>query len=639
MNYHVRFFPVALLLLALSSAANAQSNQTKPVAPGKDRSSKSAKNADADRVIRERRAQARSLLVSLASDARNFSDPALRGRSLARIADALWDVDAEQARALFRKGWEAAEAADVENHLKMQEEIRKQKAVTGGGFAIDLPPDVRREVLRLTSRRDRALGEEFLEKLKIQKQAAATEFTVTKLSSSSLSDAQSQRLNLAQELLSAGDAERALQFADPVLSTVNMDTINFLSTLREKNPLAADQRYSGLLVSTGSNTQADANTISLLSSYIFTPHLFVTFERGGMSSSQMSNSIVPAIVASELRSAFFQTAAAVLSRPQPPPEQDQSTSGIEGKYRVIKRLLPFFEQFAPGGITDLMRGQLDALSASVSENLRQGDDDWVRKGVKPEKAVADQEQTLLDRIDHAKTSTERDALYLQLAFRAAGRGDMRARDFVGKIDESELRKRAQGFVDAALATNAINKKLTEQALELARIGDLTHIQKSWLLSQSAKLLAKTERDKSLEILEDAATEARRIDVSDPYRPRALLAVANVLLLLDPSRAWDATFEAVKAANSAEGFTGEDGELVLKFQSQGQSSVHSNNVPDFDVAGIFGKLASIDYDRAVELTRGFSGEAPRASATIAIARAVIDQRPPKALTAQDAKQAN
>ena len=53
MNYHVRFFPVTLLLLTLSSAANAQSNQTKPVAPGKDRSSKSAKNADADRVIRE----------------------------------------------------------------------------------------------------------------------------------------------------------------------------------------------------------------------------------------------------------------------------------------------------------------------------------------------------------------------------------------------------------------------------------------------------------------------------------------------------------------------------------------------------------------------------------------------------------
>jgi len=65
--------------------------------------------------------------------------------------------------------------------------------------------------------------------------------------------------------------------------------------------------------------------------------------------------------------------------------------------------------------------------------------------------------------------------------------------------------------------------------------------------------------------------------------------------------------------------------VLKFQSKGQSSVNTNDIADFDLAGIFGDLANQDYDRAVELARGFQGEGPRAVATIAIARAVLEPK--------------
>src|SRR4029079_8832602 len=146
--------------------------------------------------------------------------------------------------------------------------------------------------------------------------------------------------------------------------------------------------------------------------------------------------------------------------------------------------------------------------------------------------------------------------------------------------------------------------------------------------QSAKLIAKTDKDKAQEVLDEAATEARRIDVSDPNLPRALVGVANVLKVIDPLRVWDATFDAVKHANSQAGFTGEDGEIVLTFQSKGSSSVHTNDVADFDLEGIFKDLALQDYDRAVELVRGFQGEGPRAVATIAIARAILEPKKTK-----------
>jgi hypothetical protein len=612
----------------LSAAVTAQQSEANKSAPAKDApgKGKTAVDQEANRILRERRAQARSLLLSLAGDARSFRDQAVRARSLARIADTLWSVDNEQGRVLFRKAWEAAEVADLDNDKKLQEEIRQLQTRTGGGYAINTPPKLLPEVLRLAARRDRALGEEFLDKLKAQQQEAANAPANTKRSPFNLSEATSQRLRLAEELLESGNVDQAVQFADPVLGVVSVGTINFLSRLREKNAGAADTRYGAMLANAASNMQSDANTVSLLSSYIFTPHLFLLFHGdGGISSSQKSGAVLPANVAPELRAAFLQTAAGILLRPQPPPEQDQSSSGIAGKYLVIKRLLPLFEQFAPGEMTAAVRAQFETMNTLVSGDTRQRDDEWLQKGLRPERGVGEQEQSIRDRIDHAKTSAERDGLYFELAFMTLRKGDLRARDFVDKIEDPEFRKQARPYVDASLAMRAVEQKQIESALQLAQIGDLTHVQRAWVLAESAQLLAATDGQKSLALIEDAGSEARRIEGSDPDRPRALLAVANALLIIDRPRVWDATFEAVKAANSAEGFTGEDGELNLQIQTRGHSSVSGRGVPDFDLAGIFGTLADEDYDRAVNLARGFQSEAPRASAVIAIAGAVFKEK--------------
>lgn len=97
---------------------------------------------------------------------------------------------------------------------------------------------------------------------------------------------------------------------------------------------------------------------------------------------------------------------------------------------------------------------------------------------------------------------------------------------------------------------------------------------------------------------------------------------NVINTPPSSTSEVATFDAVKAANSADGFTGEDGELIVKFQSKGQASLRNKPVEDFDLNGIFSYLAIENYDRAVELARGFQAEGPRAIATIAIAEAIL-----------------
>ena len=616
-----RIAPVALLLCSSVFPLVAQTTPPKSAAP------KAAPASDAEQQLKVRRAQARSLLISLSTDARMFKDQMLRARSLARIADALWQVDAEQARLMFRKAWEAAELADQESERLFQEDIQRQRSKTGG-YAVHLPPNLRREVLRLAATHDRALGEELLDKLKTQKSDTPT------AQSGTANDPMTQRLGVARDLLRAGEMDRALQFADPALTNVSIDSIDFLSNLREKNAAAADGRYAALLSAATANSQADANTVSLLSSYLFTPHLYMIFQGNDVSISQMASKSAPIEVSPELRNAFFQATAGILLRPLPPPGTDQNLAGLESKYLVIKRLLPLFEQSAPSGMAESLRAHLNTLNTLVSDETRRNEDD-VNRGMRPEKPAAEREQALLDRIERAKTAEERDALYVELAQLLANRGDMKARDYVSKIDDSEVRQEAQSYLDGSLAFYAVGKKLTDQALDLVQKGELTHVQKVWVLTQVAKILAPTDKDKAAELVETAAQEARRIEVSDPSRPQALIAVANALYAIDRAKAWDATFEAVKAANSATDFTGEDGRISIKFQSKNQNSIRTSTVDEFDLEGIFRELANQDYDRAVELARGFEAEGPRAVATIAIARAILEPKKPAAPAKQAA----
>jgi hypothetical protein len=202
---------------------------------------------------------------------------------------------------------------------------------------------------------------------------------------------------------------------------------------------------------------------------------------------------------------------------------------------------------------------------------------------------------------------------------------MRARDFVDKIDDTELRNKVRPFIDGSLLMRASDKKDTELIFEILKKGDLSHFHKSWGLMQAAKLLARTDRDRALSTIEDATAEARRIEETDPDRPGALIAIANALLTIDRARSWEILYEAVKAANSADSFTGEDGAIRISLLTKNQSSMRSSSAGEFNIAGIFGELAKEDYNKTVEFVRGFQHEAPRASATIAIARTVLEDK--------------
>ena len=289
--------------------------------------------------------------------------------------------------------------------------------------------------------------------------------------------------------------------------------------------------------------------------------------------------------------------------------------------------MPLFEQHAPKATTDQLKGEMASLAQTTDRDvLEDSDDEYsLSRGLAPDRKPEDMERSLLDRIERAKTSEERDSLYLQLATRTAAKSDMRARDFIDKIEASELRKQAKPYVDMTLAFHAVDKKDTDKALSIAAAGELSHLQKVWLLSQIAKQLAALDHDKAIEIVSEAGVEARRIGGSDPDRARALVAVANAYHAVEKARAWETMLDVVKASNSAEGFNGEDGRLTIRLQTKSMTSLQTNSVDEFNLPGVFRLLAQDNATQAIEIARSFEGEAPRSTALIAVARTLLSDK--------------
>jgi hypothetical protein len=262
----MRLFTVVIVGLLLgSSAAGAQSPRRKGERPPR---------ADADPLAAQQRATAVLLLTALAEKTRNFRDVTLRARAQARAADAFWESDAELARTLFRRAWADADAGDREIERK-REEDRTAQLASGGVAMQSAPPELRAEVLRLAGRRDRALGEEFLALLarpdeKESAQAGAGD------SPYGISPAELQRLGLTLKLLEEGDTARAVQFAEPALGRASIPSLRFLSALREKDAASADKLFTTLVARAAADPDSDANTVSLLVSYVFTPFKYFT---------------------------------------------------------------------------------------------------------------------------------------------------------------------------------------------------------------------------------------------------------------------------------------------------------------------------------------------------------------------------
>jgi hypothetical protein len=558
--------------------------------------------------LQQRRATAMSLLQSLAVDARSYTDEPLRARVQARIADVIWNHDKEAARALFRRAWEIAEGLD---HAGADSDLPGRRP--GNAGRTQSKASLRREILSLASRCDHTLGEEFLAKLTPRDDADPK--TATRQLSSTES---AERLRLASELLTTTDTGRALEFAGPALTRINSQAIEFLVSLREKDAVTADRRFASLLTIASADPASDANTVSMLTSYVFTPSIYLVVSRSGIPSSNSYSWRDAPQLQQQLRSAFFEVAAGILMRSLS--QIDQSSAGRAGTHFMVMRLLPLFQQFAPDYVGRL-NSQLASLGPEAARTTANAGEVALRRGMTAE-AEGSNDAELTERLDRAKNSDERDRAYAFAAMRLAEQGNSSAGDLAEKIEDTETRKGVKTFIDYMLIRAFVNKKQPDEALLLLRKADVPRILRAHFLTQVARLKSKDDPVRAVEVLDEALTETRRLDPGTADRPYSLVAVLRQFSVLDKTRAWELLGETIKAANNVDDFTGERSQSVLTLEGKFSVRLGMSLASPTDLTDTLRQLAEENFYQALDVSKTFRGDAPKALAMIAVAGSVL-----------------
>ena len=618
--------PVIVLccVISISSTTHAQSSRGKGTPQDKDRrtGAKSTPGNDTDQQ-EARVAFAIQVVSSLADEARSYKDESLSVRIQARAADVLWNADRERARALFMRAWEAAQNVDKEGQRRNKEERERFLSKRGGTGFIPPPPNLRAEVLRLAYVHDSALAEGFLGKMEEEnKRDEEGSHAGNRWDPTEPPDAIARRLQLARQLLESGETQKSILLAEPGLNRVTSQGIIFLVLLRQKNAGSADQHFNSLLERTSSDPIADATAVSLLSTYVFTPSMFVTSTRNGLLMNPWIEPLPPPSLAPELRAKFFSVASQILLRPLDPAALEQTSAGPAGTYFTIKRLLTLFEQNDPN-IAIALQSRLNTLAKGPDDLIPVSQRGFVNAGFNSSEKKEDDPEDALSQLDGASSTSQRNHLYAMAARAAAMKNDSKAREFADKIEVSDLKKNVRAFVDFILVSKTLVSKDWEKALQLTRTGELSHFQRAWAYSEIAALLKSSATEDSMNLIRESEKEAERIETSAECA-EAWVAIARRAAEIDPTGKWYKVQNAINAVNRVVDYIGEENEISVGFQSQNNIIKMQIPAPSISFSALIGDLAKDDIYRTASMAKNVTGESPRAFSLLASARVAFDQ---------------
>jgi hypothetical protein len=626
----------ATLILAFASllmpapALSQQRGRAKPAS-----SSTQSKAAE-----RARRALAASLLTETADKARSFDDLFYRAKVQMLAADALWPQDAPRAYAIFRHAWEAAAASDKAE----TEEAAREAAASPTAFP--KVTDARDEVLTRAAARDARLAEIFLRDLARENDegAAVRNEPARRTAWRKLSASGERRLALASELLQAHETLRAVEVAGPLLNEgVSAPLIVFIMRLRDQSMSDGDAFYLRLLERAAADPQTDANAVLLLSSPFVSPGLLVGVDEFGslqfsVISSAKAYAAANSVFTARTWETFYNLAASVLSRPLPP-RDTLTMQDLVARFYAAGRLLPLFENSSSpqaAAYAPLLRARHSELFNEIEAGRREQVSSQFGAGSMARDAgYTDPLRTQARELAEATDPAERSSLALSV-IRTAVRNKFwdRARRAAAEIEDERRRQSALTFIqvhqikDILHAYEDPKEDDYEEVAKFVRGASVPPFAKAWGLAQVAVIAARKRDARATqtvsELIDEAESHAARSPQGRPERVAAYGVVTILASRLSAARAWELLHEMVKAANSADDFTGDEASLDLSpdADSVAASDDFKIEAEVFRLDEIFATMARLDFDKALAEARALSGDVPQALATIAVAKSRV-----------------
>lgn len=510
-----------------------------PTAQDRKDSSRSRQNKPLNQRDYDEQQNALQTLQYLRNSAFEIDSPPDRVRVLLEIADALWLIDKEEAREVFRQSFVRAT------------EFNESAGETRSSISSKA---LQQLVITRIAKRDPALANSLLLTTSSQGTQQSDGFAELYGGNNSRSE---MLVKAAAETL-AIDTNQAVQMAKLAVGDgLSQQMRLFLLSLRAKDRVAADAFFDLALRTAFSRRPRQLVEAFFLWDYAFQRPTVYLGSIGWFREAPMEYPIALDLKRKALAltiDAVAENAAQFYLASAPQLEKPLILERYVLLQSVATQILPDVEQLLPSGTENLM-AQLSRLNQELREQGQQlpGPPEPLPKSSEVQGNV----DKLMERAAKTSNVEARDRLYAKAALRLYLHKEYeRSIDVARNIEHSALRLKLTEPVRFDWAADLINRGELEAANNIAQSIEALELRVA-MLARLASACFEKKAPQSVAILNEAEAAANKANPS-PYLGSAVLAIARVYLKInDLNQAKASTSNAIRLINAAEEASGWD----------------------------------------------------------------------------------
>ncbi len=526
-----------------------------------------------------------------------------RIRAQAQIADLLWKHDAPRARRLLEQAFRAA--GDLKD---------ERPPSPSGDRRSPLPPApssrivLQGEILRVAIKHDAKLAEQLVRTI-VEDAGRPEERSAKDVAPDGMDRLFNRSLILLQMAMTIMESDHVLaaRLARQSLDTgINPLLPSVLLMLKTHDRARADEIYRAALQKLQQQPVEEA--LMSLHVYAMPSGVFTLLPLNLDAKEREALSDDPELAREYLEVAFTKLTECAESLRA---GAEQGTHKEFFCFTAAQMLLPAYDRYLPDK-SAMMRAVRDELQRRIGDGT-----DLFNPFAEEEPA-----QEFLSRAENEKEEFKRDTLYVRAVQKLLG--ERRFDEAIAAADKIKDEGFKSLIADAARMQAAflhMSEGDFDTAIRYARAISTVEEQASIFASMPQKALDRNDLARATELVEEARKLIERSQDS-PYKMRALVVTAGVMARFDSLRAFELMRRGVELANW----------LDEKGQSSSDpfSTVFIAFLPEnpLSVEMPFRLLARADFERALELARGFKSSERRIMAQIAVARSSLSEEAKK-----------
>lgn len=495
------------------------------------------------------------------------------------------------------------------------------------------PDTLLRKLIQAAASFDRKLARNYINKYT---EEAAAQKDEPATPAQSLSQQADLNMLLALQLIETDPVLSVRVAQNAVAAAITTRTLEFLGTLRKKDPGLANGFFPTALQSVVARRGTDVNELLLLYTYVFTPTRVLWLNPQGIVVRQVPGYQRVAQdypVDPRLAQQFLQVSAQILlADPQIRQGNLSPGTGAMGDLYFINLIKPQAAKYTPKLLGPISE-QADLLAGYVQpEQYSRVQSDAEKLG-RPQEGTAtgaSDVESLLSRAEALPPSAKRDYLYYTAAMTAIRKKQYDAAEDIAEKVSAESRAKVKEFIGFSIAQQSVSDRQFERAEQWAEHdADLTR--RAYLLVLVAgALLDGDNKDyvRATALLNEVEKLASKLEAKRE-RISVLLSAAEIYSRFDIARASAVLRLAFKAANGSEEFTG-DSKITRLLEVGDFSFFYEMFNDNVSLSGTLSRLAVSDFYGTLSTIRELQNRALRLRTVISLCAGVLTKETPNRL---------